>query len=47
MDIENKIKASDFEYNELEEIDDPIRLVLEEYVKPRQEQQNGEKNGRS
>ena len=33
--VDRGIKASDFEYSEIEEIDDPVKLVLEEYVKPR------------
>ena len=45
--VDRGIKASDFEYSEIEEIDDPVKLVLEEYVKPRQKQQNEKKNGRS
>jgi len=35
--VDRGVKASDFEYSEIEEIDDPVKLVLEEYVKPRKD----------
>ena len=38
--VDRDVEAFDFEYSEIEEIDDPVKLVLEEYVKPR-------KNGRT
>lgn len=38
--VDRDVEATDFEYSEIEEIDDPVKLVLEEYVKPR-------KNGRT
>ena len=33
--VDRDVEAFDFEYSEIEEIDDPVKLVLEEYVKPR------------
>ena len=33
--VDRGIEATDFEYSEIEEIDDPVKLVLEEYVKPK------------
>ena len=35
--VDRDVEATDFEYSEIEEIDDPVKLVLEEYVKPRKE----------
>ena len=35
--VDRDVEAFDFEYSEIEEIDDPVKLVLEEYVKPRKE----------
>lgn len=35
--VDREFKATDFEYSEIEEIDDPIKLVLEEYVKPKRD----------
>ena len=35
--VDREVEAFDFEYSEIEEIDDPVKLVLEEYVKPRKD----------
>ena len=35
--VDRDVEAFDFEYSEIEEIDDPVKLVLEEYIKPRKD----------
>lgn len=38
--VDKGIKAQDFDYEEIEEVDDPVKLVYEEYVKPRQNKEH-------